>query len=112
MFAEKLQANADPCQDRATAYRDAIDLGILIGVYGGIPAEVLSKAQTAYGGDIQNKVAWVANKLQDRDELRNAAEILQMDPDVAAKAISAFRNEGIRLWPDTVILSGVVDPNN
>ena len=106
MFAEKLLANADRCQDRAAAYRDAIDLGILIGVYGKIPAEALGKAQTAYGADIQNKVAWVANKLQDRDELRNAAEVLQMDFGVAKKAISALRDEGIRLWPDTGILSG------
>jgi hypothetical protein len=106
MFAEKLLANADRCQDRATAYRDAIDLGILIGIYGEIPTEALGKAQGAYGADIQNKVAWVANKLQDRDELRNAAEILQMDPDVAIKAISALRDQGIRLWPDGGILSG------
>ncbi|WP_095203261.1 nucleotidyl transferase AbiEii/AbiGii toxin family protein [Mesorhizobium carmichaelinearum] len=111
MFAEKLLANADRCQDRATAYRDAIDLGILIGIYGRIPAEALGKAQTAYGADIRNKVAWVANKLQDRDELRDAAEVLQMDPGVAAKAISALRDEGIRLWPSAGILSGVADPH-
>lgn len=111
MFAEMLLANADRCQDRATAYRDAIDLGILLGIYGSIPAEALGKAQTAYGADIQNKVAWVTNKLQDRDELRNAAEALQMDPDVANKAISALRDEGIRLWPDAGILSGVDNPH-
>ena len=106
MFAEKLLANADRCQDRATAYRDAIDLGILIGIYGRIPAEALGKAQTAYGADIQNKVAWVVNKLQDRDELRNAAEVLQMDLGVAKKATSTLRDEGIRLWPHMGILSG------
>ncbi|TPN01535.1 nucleotidyl transferase AbiEii/AbiGii toxin family protein [Mesorhizobium sp. B2-1-3A] len=106
MFAEKLLANADRCQDRATAYRDAIDLGILIGIHGKIPTEALGKAQTAYGTDIQNKVAWVANKLQDRDELHNAAEVLQMDPGLATEAISALRDEGIRIWPDIGILTG------
>jgi len=109
MFAEKLLANADRCQDRATAYRDAIDLGILIGIYGRIPTEARIKAQTAYGADIQDKVGWVVNKPQDRDELRPAAEALQMIPDVAIKAISALRDEGIRLWSDADILSG--DPH-
>ncbi|CCV12682.1 conserved hypothetical protein [Mesorhizobium sp. STM 4661] len=99
MFAEKLLANADRCQDRATAYRDAIDLGMLVRAYQEIPIDALGKAQTAYGSDIQHKIVWVVNKLQDRDELRNAAESLQMDTKAAEAAISALRNEGIRLWP-------------
>jgi hypothetical protein len=103
MFAEKLLANADRCQDRATAYRDAVDLGTLINVHGEIPVEALGKAQTAYGPDIQHKVAWVVNRLQDKDELRIAAEVLQMDVGGAVGAISALRNEGIRIWPDAGI---------
>ncbi|RWC60607.1 nucleotidyl transferase AbiEii/AbiGii toxin family protein [Mesorhizobium sp.] len=103
MFAEKLLANADRCQDRATAYRDAIDLGMLIGAYGEIPIEALGKAQTAYGTDIRHKVAWVVNKLQDKEELRNSADVLQMDASVAADAISVLREEGARIWPDAEI---------
>jgi hypothetical protein len=99
MFAEKLLANADRCQDRATAYRDAIDLGMLVRAYQEIPIDALGKALAAYGSDIQHKIVWVVNKLQDRDELRNAAESLQMDTNAADAAISALRNEGIRLWP-------------
>ncbi|MER9301650.1 nucleotidyl transferase AbiEii/AbiGii toxin family protein [Mesorhizobium sp. M0293] len=106
MFAEKLLANADRCQDRATAYRDAIDLGMLIDAYGEIPIEALGKAQTAYGPDIQHKVAWVVNKLQDKDELRNAADILQMDSSVAADTISLLRGEAARIWPDAGIDEG------
>jgi hypothetical protein len=106
MFAEKLLANADRCQDRATAYRDAIDLGMLIGAYGEIPIEALGKVQTAYGPDIQHKVAWVVNKLQDKDELRNAADVLQMDASVATDAISLLREEGARIWPDAGIDEG------
>ena len=106
MFAEKLLANADRCQDRATAYRDAIDLGMLIGAYGEIPIEALGKAQTAYGPDIHHKVAWVANKLQDKDELRNAADVLRMDASVAADAISLLREEGARIWSDVGIDKG------
>lgn len=109
MFAEKLLANADRCQDRATAYRDAIDLGILIDAYGEVPVEALGKAQTAYGPDIQHKVAWVVNKLQDKDLLRNAADVLQMDPNIAINALSTLRDEAIRIWPDADILRDVVD---
>lgn len=110
MFVDKLLANADRCQDRATAYRDAIDLGMLTGAYRGIPVEALGKAQAAYGSDVLHKVAWVVNKLRDKDELRNAAEVLQMDPDMAMHAISALQAEAIRIWPDTGIVNGVVDP--
>lgn len=51
--------------------------------------------------DIERKVAWVVNRLRDKEELRHAAEVLQMDPNAAVEAISALRNEGIRIWPDT-----------
>ncbi|WP_217575925.1 nucleotidyl transferase AbiEii/AbiGii toxin family protein [Mesorhizobium sp. GbtcB19] len=101
MFAEKLLANADRCQDRAVAYRDAFDLGMLIKTYGKIPADALDKAQAAYGPDIQRKVIWVVDKLRDKDELRDAAEVLQMDPAVGADAISALQEEAARIWPET-----------
>ncbi|TGT68521.1 hypothetical protein EN802_26870 [bacterium M00.F.Ca.ET.159.01.1.1] len=101
MFAEKLLANADRCQDRAVAYRDAFDLGMLVKGYGQIPTEALDKAQTAYGPDIGRKVAWVVGKLRDIGELRDAAEVLQMDPAVGADAISALQEEAARIWPET-----------
>lgn len=110
MFAEKLLANADRCQDRAVGYRDAIDLGMLVGAYGQIPSDALAKAQTAYGQDIQRKVAWVVNKLRDGEELSYAAEILQMDADKASGAISILRNESIRIWPDAAISAKPADP--
>jgi len=100
MFAEKLLANADRCQDRATAYRDAFDLGMLVKAYGRIPAEALDKAQTAYGPDIERKVAWVVGKLRDKSELRDAADILQMDVTVGTDAISALGEEAARIWPE------------
>ncbi|RUU00316.1 hypothetical protein EOD23_23560 [Mesorhizobium sp. USDA-HM6] len=103
MFAEKLLANADRCQDRATAYRDAFDLGMLIKAYGKIPADGLDKAQTAYGPDIRRKVAWVVGSLEDKGELRDAAEVLQMDVTVGTEAISALREEAARIWPEADI---------
>jgi len=103
MFAEKLLANADRCQDRAIAYRDAIDLGMLIDRYGHIPDDAVDKSVTAYGLDIQRKVTWVLAKLCDEAELRQAANALQMDADLAFAAITKLRKEAARLWPDTVV---------
>ncbi|MDX8440515.1 nucleotidyl transferase AbiEii/AbiGii toxin family protein [Mesorhizobium australafricanum] len=100
MFAEKLLANADRCQDRAVAYRDAFDLGMLVKAYGKIPVDALDKAQAAYGPDVQRKVIWVVDKLRDKDELRDAANVLQMDVAVAIDAISALRKEAARIWPE------------
>ncbi|PBB87600.1 MULTISPECIES: nucleotidyl transferase AbiEii/AbiGii toxin family protein [unclassified Mesorhizobium] len=99
LFAEKLLANADRCQDRAAAYRDAFDLGMLVKAYGQIPADALNKAQTAYGPDIGRKLVWVVDRLQDKSELRDAAEVLQMNLTVGADAISALRAEAGRVWP-------------
>lgn len=99
MFAEKLLANADRSQDRAVAYRDAFDLGMLVRAYRQIPTEALDKAQAAYGPDIHRKVIWVVDKLRDKDELRDAANILQMDVAAGTDAISALRVEATRLWP-------------
>jgi hypothetical protein len=83
---------------------------MLVGAYGQIPSDALAKAQTAYGQDIQRKVAWVVNKLRDGEELSYAAEILQMDADKASGAISILRNESIRIWPDAAISAKPADP--
>ncbi|ACI54100.1 Domain of unknown function DUF1814 [Rhizobium leguminosarum bv. trifolii WSM2304] len=98
MFAEKLLANADRCQDRAVAYRDAIDLGMLLTRYVEIPAVAVVKATEAYGQDIERKIGWVLARLNDETELRHAASILQMDGDLALQAIAALRGEAQRLW--------------
>lgn len=103
MFAEKLLANADRCMDRSVAYRDAIDLGKLVQACGGIPEDALAKALKAYGPDIERKTVWVVNRLQDREELRHAAEALQMDHTVAAEAIVALRQDCRRLWPEAKV---------
>lgn len=104
MFAEKLLANADRCQDRAVAYRDAFDLGILVLNRGAIPDLAVSKAEAAYGPDIGRKVRWVVNHLMPGDEIASAADTLRMNPSLARDAIVALRTEGRRLWPDAGIL--------
>jgi hypothetical protein len=65
------------------------------------------KAQAAYGPDIERKVAWATNALKDPNEMHRAAAALGMERAEAAKAVSALRTEGARLWPDAGINSDV-----
>ncbi|MCC2608915.1 nucleotidyl transferase AbiEii/AbiGii toxin family protein [Neorhizobium petrolearium] len=99
MVTEKLLANADRCQDRSVAYRDAFDLGMLMERHGPFPAQAVDKARMAYGTDIQRKLAWVVDRLQDDGERDMAADVLTMQRDIASRAISFLRDEVARLWP-------------
>lgn len=100
LFCEKLLANADRCQDRATAFRDAIDLGMMIKAYDVIPVEAVRKAEAAYGSDIGRKIAWVVTALRREREVSRAAADLRMDDADIGMAVSALRAEAERLWPD------------
>nr|WP_245305863.1 hypothetical protein [Rhizobium leguminosarum] len=44
------------------------------------------------------KIGWVLARLEDETELRHAASVLQMDGDLAVRAIAALRGEARRLW--------------
>jgi Nucleotidyl transferase AbiEii toxin, Type IV TA system len=89
-LAEKMLANADRCQDRATACRDAVDLGMLALYRGPFPEEALAKAERAYGDDLDQKLLWVIQCLSDAEQRRQASEALGMEPlllDAAARAL-------------------------
>ena len=77
-IAEKLLANADRGQDRATAYRDAIDLGMLALYRGPFPGTALAKAEHAYGDDVASKLVWALERLANADESRHASVALGM----------------------------------
>lgn len=102
LFAEKLLANADRCHDRSVAYRDAIDLGMLVHHHKNIPDNAIAKAEGAYGADIVRKLAWVVSKLNSTDELQRASEVLQMEMTDARRSIRALTGEVMRRWPDHV----------
>jgi hypothetical protein len=87
---EKLLANADRCQDRSTACRDAADLGMLALQRGPLPPAAWAKAERAYGGDIARKLAWVLDFLDRPDERRAAAATLGMDQALLAAALEAL----------------------
>jgi hypothetical protein len=54
-------------------------------------------------GRTSRKTVWVVNRLRNREELRLAAEALQMEHAVAVEAIGALRHDCRRLWPEAKI---------
>ncbi len=97
--AEKLLANADRCFDRSVAYRDALDLGVLAAVHGGVfPAQAVAKAERAYGADVRSKAMAAAERLSDVAEIRHAATTLDMQPARALSAAKAFAGAVAATW--------------
>jgi hypothetical protein len=91
--AEKMLANADRCQDRSTAYRDAIDLGMVALRLGGFPAAAQAKAELAYGDDVVGKLEWVLGRLAESGERDFAAAALGMDLALIDAAVQALAVE-------------------
>lgn len=98
--AEKLLANADRCQDRSTAYRDAIDLGMIALRSGPFPAAALAKAELAYGADVVSKVKWVLHRLAGRQERLHASTALGMDAALVDAAVASLSRAAPRLRED------------
>ena len=98
-IAEKLLANADRAQDRATAYRDAVDLGMMALRLGAFPTEALIKAEAAYGADIAAKLHWVLERLAAEEERRHAADTIGMERSLFDNAIVALSDEIQRTRP-------------
>ena len=71
-FAEKFLANADRGLDASTLSRDAIDLAFMVQGWPMADAEAgLEIARTAYGSDVDRKLAEVASKLRSDRKYRN-----------------------------------------
>lgn len=98
--AEKLLANADRGLDRAIGYRDAIDLGMLVGQEDSLPVSAVAKATGAYGADVARKAERVLQVLSNAAEVRHAAATLDMDECVAFSALEAFRRAAAEAWPE------------
>jgi len=98
-FSEKLLANADRCLDRSVAYRDAIDLGYLIGKSSMIPAASIAAAERAYGKDILRSIRNVLERLSDLNEVTLAADTLRMQSSEVQAAAFNLREASVASWP-------------
>ncbi|MDB5526207.1 MAG: hypothetical protein JWM58_3970 [Rhizobium sp.] len=86
--------------DRSVAYRDAIDIGMLISAYGFISHAALTKVAKAYGDDIERKLVWSSVRLREKLEREYAAQSLQMNAKDTNRAAEALHDECLRLWPE------------
>lgn len=109
-ITEKLLANADRGQDRATAYRDVIDLGMLALHRGPFPGAALAKAEQAYGADVALKLEWVLKRLTGADERRHASAALGMEPSLLDAAVCAILGEFRRLRPGSTAFGTIAVP--
>lgn len=92
LFAEKLLANADRSNDRATWSRDAIDLGMMISAWGPVPAQAWQKARTAYGSTIDAALANSVKRLDDREWFGACVQAMQLTAEAAARALAGLRS--------------------
>ncbi|MFM2044236.1 MAG: hypothetical protein RLY86_2812 [Pseudomonadota bacterium] len=99
--AEKLLANADQGLDRAVAFRDAIDLGMLMRRTGTLPAAAVAKADAAYGNDVRRKLLSVLHQLKVPDMVAHAATTLQMQKADVIAARDRLVIAAAAAWPDT-----------
>jgi len=95
---EKLLANSDRTHDRSTAYRDAIDLGMLFAHGTPLTKIAIAKAAQIYD-DIGLKAQWTASKLADTIEQRHVADSLNMTMDNVRTASHHFRRNIEQNWP-------------
>lgn len=91
--AEKLLANADRGRDRATSYRDAIDLGMMVKHRGPFPDVGWQKATRAYGDEIERQLEWAVTQLSDEGERRFVASALDMPLAQVQTAVQALTGE-------------------
>lgn len=90
LLAEKLLANADRGLDRSVAYRDAIDLGMMLQSQDRLPGPAMAMAQTAYGEAVMRSLRLVIARLSLPQERRFAADALQMQLDDVDRAVTAL----------------------
>ena len=110
--AEKLLANADRGGDRSSAYRDAIDLGMIALKHGSLPDQAVTKATEAFGEDIERSMLRTYKMLSQPDERRHAASTLGMEPGQVAAATGAFGREVRRIYPKNRCTSKQAPPTS
>ncbi|MBV2234934.1 MAG: nucleotidyl transferase AbiEii/AbiGii toxin family protein [Sterolibacterium sp.] len=79
LYAEKLLANADRGQDKATMSRDIIDLAMMIDHWGEIPNSSWKKAKTAYGEHVVKAFRASSEMVCNKDYLRLCLKKMHMD---------------------------------
>lgn len=93
LFTEKLLANTDRGQDKATRSRDMIDLLVMAHYENGIPNDSWIQARQAYGNAVDRAFEASIDMISDHDWLERCTQDMRMD----ARYIDVIQHE-VQLW--------------
>lgn len=93
MYAEKLLANADRYLDKAVASRDIIDLAMMIGHWGDVPAAAWEKVRQAYGASADRPFQGAIKMVSDQAYLGQCLARMHMAPEFAEQIPAVLRGE-------------------
>lgn len=104
LFAEKLLANTDRGQDKATRSRDMIDLLVMAHYENGIPSDAWIQARQAYGDAVDRAFEASIDMISDHAWLERCTQDMHMD----TRYIDVIQHE-VRLWSMDRERTGVGD---
>lgn len=93
MYAEKLLANADRYRDKAVASRDIIDLAMMVGHWGEVPAAAWDKVRQAYGASADRAFKGAIEMVNDRAYLGQCLAKMHMAPELVEQIPAVLRGE-------------------
>lgn len=93
MYAEKLLANADRFRDKVVASRDIIDLAMMIGHWGEVPAAAWKKVRQAYGASADRAFEAAIDMVSDRAYLGQCLAKMHMAPELVEQIPAVLRGE-------------------
>jgi len=93
MYAEKLLANADRYRDKAVASRDIIDLAMMIGHWGDVPAVAWDKVRQAYGASADRAFQGAIEMVSDRVYLSQSLAKMHMAQDLVDQIPAVLRGQ-------------------
>lgn len=103
-YAEKLLANSDRWGDKSVFSRDILDLAVMVGAWGDVPAESLAKAGSAYGATITKDIVSAADLVLQNDGYRRQCfDQLRIDEEVQGELLTTLRDlseQGLQSNPD------------
>jgi hypothetical protein len=93
MYAEKLLANADRYRDKSVASRDIIDLAMMVGHWGKVPAAAWDKVRQAYGASADRAYQDALEMVSDRAYLAQCLAKMHMAADLVDTIPAVLRGE-------------------
>lgn len=93
LYAEKLLANADGYRDKSVASRDIIDLAMMIGHWGEVPAAAWDKVRLAYGASADRAFEGAIAMVSDRAYLGHCLAKMHIAPELAEQIPAVLRGE-------------------